>query len=73
MMDPTIGIYWRIYVFLKRHVIIPFDSSKRFTLHPSADMFIPTPTSLGSILAMQQLRVAQRLIVSHAKDTGNVG
>ena len=36
----------------------PLDRSKRFTLYPLADLFIPTPfsASLGSILAMQQLR-----------------
>ena len=36
----------------------PLDRSKRFHFPPLADLFIPTPfsASLGSILAMQQLR-----------------
>ena len=38
-------------------VSIPLDRSKRFTLSPLTDLFIPTPfsASLGSILVMQQL------------------
>ena len=40
----------------------PLDHSKRFTLHPLADLFIPTPFSAspGSILARQQLRATTK-------------
>ena len=55
--------YFSIYrkgkgMVLYSAVSSPLDRSKRFTLHTLADLFIPTPfsASLGSILAMQQLR-----------------
>ena len=33
-------------VFDIAHVSSPLDRSRRFTLHPLADLFIPTPTRL---------------------------
>ena len=37
------------------HLSIAFGRSKRFTLHPLADLFVPTPTRLGKHSATLQL------------------